>query len=156
LLARGPECARPKGPSHDPLPFQCKYSIFLQDLWHKCFAIDWRTYDSAKSCPNALARSCKIPRRRSRLMPETREEPEQAGSAKHEASTSRSSHSFGAESPTRESGSGGGQSSPVTTVTREAPKKRRKVNHGQENPACLRPIMLTILLVQHVFIVGAR
>src|ERR1700722_6273616 len=95
-----------QGPSHDPLPFQCKYSIFLQDLWHKCFAIDWRTYDSAKSCPNALARSCKIPRRRSRLMPETREEPEQAGSAKHEASTSRSSHSFGAESPTRESGSG--------------------------------------------------
>ena len=86
-------------------------------------------------------------------MPETREEPEQAGSAKHETSTSRSSHSFGADSPTRESGSGGGQSSPVATGT---PKKRRKVNHGQKNPGCPRRIMLTVLLVQHVFIVGAR
>jgi hypothetical protein len=139
-----------------PAPLPAQVFDLLQDLWHKCFAIDWRTYDSAESCPNALARSCKIPRRSSRLMPETREEPEQAGSAKHEPSTSRSSHSFGAESPTRESGSGGGQSSPVTTATRETPKKRRKVNHGQENPACLRPIMLTVLLVQHVFIVGAR
>ena len=90
-------------------------------------------------------------------MPETREEPEQAGSAKHEASTSRSSHSFGADSPTRESGSGGGQSSPVATGARETPKKRRKVNHGQKKSRdAPRPIMLTVPLVQHAFIVGAR
>jgi len=146
-----------QGPVTSRSPSKYKYSNSLQDLWHKCFAIDWRTYDSAESCPNALARSCKIPRRGSRLMPETREEPEQAGSAKHEASTSRSSHSFGAESPTRESGSGGGQSSPVTTATRETPKKRRKVNHGQENPACPKTHYADcVTSLQHVFIVGAR
>jgi hypothetical protein len=72
-------------------------------------------------------------------MPETQEEPESAGNAKHEASTSRSSISFGADSPTRESGSRGSQSSPVTAGTGEAPKKRRKVNHGQKNPACQSP-----------------
>ena len=72
-------------------------------------------------------------------MPETQEEPEQAGSARLEASNSRSSVSYGADSPTRESGSRGSQSSPVTAGTGEAPKKRRKVNHGQRHPACPRP-----------------
>ena len=71
-------------------------------------------------------------------MPEIQEEPEQAGYPRLEASNSRSSVSFGADSPTRESGSRGSQSSPVTAGTGEAPKKRRKVNHGQTNPTCPR------------------
>jgi hypothetical protein len=89
-------------------------------------------------------------------MPEPKEEPDSAGNAKHEASASGNSISLGADSPTRESGSRGSQSSPVPAGTGEAPKKRRKVNHGQKSPTCQSRIVLTLLLVQHVFIVGAR
>jgi hypothetical protein len=72
-------------------------------------------------------------------MPDPKEEPDSAGNAKHEASGSRNSMSLGADSPTHESGSRGSQSSPVTAGTGEAPKKRRKVNHGQNSPTCQRP-----------------
>ena len=90
-------------------------------------------------------------------MPDTKDEPESAGGTKHEASTSRGSFSLGAESPTREAGPRASQTSPVTAGPGEAPKKRRKVNHGQQNPTMpMAPIVLTVAIVQHVFIVGAR
>ena len=86
------------------------------------------------------------------------EEPGDGGSARRGTVKSRDSMVSEAESPPREPGSRAGHTSPsaATAGTEEAPRKRRKVNHGGIHN-CSREISgLTPKFVQHVFIVGVR